>query len=95
MLSKRHFNDAIQRKNLRINYYELLLKLLKGLCKRAGVKYFSFHALRHYGASKLASEGEALTDIQALLGHMKATTTDIYLQSLSQSKRRAPEKLTP
>jgi hypothetical protein len=43
--------------------------------------------LRHYGASKLAQEGVPLTDIQALLGHQRATTTDIYLQSLGFASR--------
>ena len=70
-------------------------KLLKGLCKRAGVKSFTFHALRHYGATKLASEGVAITDIQTLLGHSRPTTTDIYLQSLSRTVKAASDKLTP
>lgn len=57
-------------------------RLLKGLCKKAKVKEFNYHALRHYGASRLAKEKVPLTDIQALLGHQNASTTDIYLQSL-------------
>jgi site-specific recombinase XerD len=43
--------------------------------------------VRHYGASRLAKEGIPLTDIQALLGHSRATTTDIYLQSLGFNSR--------
>ena len=62
-------------------------KLLIGLCRDAKVKRFSFHAFRHYGASKLAQEGVPLTDIQALLGHSRATTTDLYLQSLGFTSR--------
>lgn len=60
-------------------------KFLKKACERAGVKEFGYHALRHYGASKLAGSGVAITDIQALLGHQRPTTTDIYLQSIRQS----------
>ena len=67
--------------------YDYRKGMLKGLCKRAKVKYFTFHALRHYGASKLAQEGVPLPDIQALLGHQRATTTDIYLQSLGFASR--------
>ena len=57
-------------------------RLMKSLCQKAQVKEFGFHAIRHYGASLLASKGANLTDIQHLLGHEKATTTDIYLQSI-------------
>lgn len=78
--------------------YDYRKGLLKGLCKRAKVKKFTFHALRHYGASRLAKEGVPLTDIQALLGHQRASTTDLYLQSLgfasqmdSLSKLEFPE----
>jgi len=67
--------------------YDYRIGMLKGLCKRAKVKHFTFHALRHYGASKLAQEGVPLTDIQALLGHQRATTTDIYLQSVGYASR--------
>ena len=36
--------------------YDCRKKLLKGLCKRAKVKKFGFHALRHLGASRLRPE---------------------------------------
>jgi site-specific recombinase XerD len=52
-----------------------------------------YHALRHYGASKLDNLGVALSDIQALLGHERATTTDLYLQSLRGSTKEAVKKL--
>lgn len=68
-------------------------KLLKGLCKRAKVKPFGYHALRHYGASRLMSEGVALTDIQKVLGHSRATTTDIYLRSINPNLAEAMDKL--
>lgn len=65
--------------------YEYRKGMLRGLCKRAKVKYFTFHALRHYGASALAKAGVPRTDIQTLLGHANMTTTDIYLHSLGLS----------
>ena len=68
-------------------------KLLRGLCKKAEVKYFSYHSLRHYGASKLDSARVPLTTIQALLGHSRATTTDFYLQSLRGSQQEAVKEL--
>jgi len=45
------------------------------------------------GASILADEGESLTAIQNILGHERATTTDIYLQSISKSVVSATKKL--
>jgi hypothetical protein len=37
--------------------------------------------------------GLALTDVQEILGHHGATTTDLYLQSLRNSVKKAIEKL--
>ena len=68
-------------------------KFLDTLCTKAGVKRFTFHCLRHLGASILADEGESLTAIQNILGHERATTTDIYLQSISKSVVSATKKL--
>jgi len=62
--------------------YDYRKKMMGYLCKKAGGKYFSFHAIRHLGASILSKEGVPLTDIQKILGHQRATTTDIYLRSI-------------
>lgn len=66
---------------------------MKNLCRRAGVPAFTFHALRHWGASKLLKEGVPITDIQALLGHERATTTSIYLRSINKNLGEAMKKL--
>jgi len=73
--------------------YDYRDKFLPNLCREAGVRPFTYHSLRHYGASLLAHLGTPLTDIQKLLGHEKATTTDIYLQSLMGSTKEAVKKL--
>ncbi|MDA8307870.1 MAG: tyrosine-type recombinase/integrase [Deltaproteobacteria bacterium] len=73
--------------------YDYRDKFLPNLCREAGVRPFMYHALRHYGASKLDNLGVALSDIQALLGHERATTTDHYLQSLRGSTKEAIKKL--
>jgi len=59
--------------------YDYRSKLLKKACEKVKVKEFSYHALRHYGTSKLDDSGVPITDIQLLLGHQRPTTTDIYL----------------
>ena len=57
--------------------------LMAELCKKAKVKEFGFHSLRHYLASILIDSGKAtLRDTQNFLGHQRATTTDLYLKGL-------------
>lgn len=68
-------------------------KMLRRSCEKAGVRPFAYHALRHYGASTLANAGVPLTDIQALLGHQRATTTDLYLQTINDGLKEAVKKL--
>ncbi len=68
-------------------------KMLRALCKKAGVKDFTFHCLRHFGASMMADAGEGITNIQAILGHERATTTDIYLRTLGKSLLKSTETL--
>jgi integrase len=55
---------------------------LEKLCKRAGVKVFSFHAIRRLAPSILASHNTSLVDIQAFLRHKHQTTTDRYIKQL-------------
>ena len=73
--------------------YDYRDKFLPNLCKEAGVKPFMYHALRHYGASKLDSMGVGLTTIREILGHERTSTTDLYLQSLRGGVIDAMEKL--
>ncbi len=65
--------------------YEYRDKFLGTLCKKAEVRRFCFHNLRHFGASTLSSQGTGIGDIQAVLGHSEASTTSIYIQSLNPS----------
>ena len=68
-------------------------KILKTLCKKAGVRPFGYHALRHFGASFLAESGVPLSDLQALLGHARISTTDLYIRNLKPSLLEATKKL--
>jgi integrase len=63
--------------------------LLKDLCVKAGVRPFTYHALRHAGASILDSLNVPMGSIQRILGHENRTTTEIYLHSIGQSEREA------
>jgi len=67
--------------------------LMRTLCERAGVAYFRFHALRHFGASMLDRANISLGSIQRILGHENRTTTEIYLHSIDEIDRAAMEYL--
>lgn len=61
-----------------------LKHVMRNLCKRARVKRFGFHAIRHHVAAILRDSGKAtLGQIQKFLRHHRATTTDNYLKGLS------------
>ena len=62
-------------------------RIMTTLCKKAGVKYFRFHALRHAGASVMDHNNVPLGTIQSILGHENCTTTEIYLHNLGNSER--------
>lgn len=67
--------------------YDYRDKFHKRLARLAGVRKINYHELRHHAASYLAAQGVELTVIQKILGHERATTTDIYLQGLPGSLR--------
>lgn len=66
--------------------------IMRILCQKAGVKYFRFHALRHFGASVMDSINEPIGHIQRILGHENRTTTEIYLHSIGEGERQAMDR---
>lgn len=63
--------------------------LMKDLCEKAGVRYFRYHAFRHFGASTLDNANVNISSIQRILGHENRTTTEIYLHSIGEAEREA------
>jgi len=59
---------------------------MKALCKKAGVKTFGVHAIRHLTASILAKEGVPSVQIQNILRHKKLSTTELYLHQMGDLK---------
>jgi integrase len=74
----------------RFNYRS---KFLRNKCEDAGVPVFTYHSLRHFAAVTMDREGIPLTDIQAVLGHDRTTTTDIYLSSIQAARPLATNAL--
>ncbi|MGO9120106.1 MAG: tyrosine-type recombinase/integrase [Desulfomonilaceae bacterium] len=60
-------------------------QFVKGLCKRAGVKEFGFHAVRRYVASVLADTYKvSAKTIQRILRHKNLSTTEKYIHNINQ-----------
>ena len=62
---------------------------MKRLCEKAGVRYFRFHPIRHYGASVMDVNNVPIGAIQRILGHENRKTTEIYLHSIGDVERNA------
>jgi len=75
--------------NWKVGPFKERTRIMKSLCKKVGVQYFRFHALRHFGASMLDQANVPIGSIQRLLGHENRTTTEIYLHSIGESERQA------
>lgn len=66
--------------------YRTRKRWMTGLCRKAEVKAFGLHAIRHLTASILASEGVPPIQIQAILRHKRLSTTEGYLHRLGDLK---------
>jgi integrase len=70
------------------NRYMHRPKVMRTICKRAGVRHFGFHALRHYVASYLVDQKKfSITQISRLLRHQNKATTERYLQVVDTQLR--------
>ncbi|MBI5518889.1 MAG: site-specific integrase [Desulfovibrio sp.] len=63
--------------------YKHRLHWLRTLCRRAGVKAFDIHAIRHLSATLQVKGGLSLMAVQGMLRHRSATTTNRYLHQLT------------
>lgn len=75
--------------------FKVRRKFLAGLCKRAGIKPFGYHALRRYVASVLADTHKLSSKrIQRILRHSSVATTERYIQNLNDDMRSDLELLS-
>jgi integrase/recombinase XerD len=65
------------------------------VCRKAGIKQSTVHALRHSFATHLRMQGVSLADIGELLGHADLASTQIYAKVYQEYLRGVVAKLTP
>ena len=71
-------------------------RMLKRLARRAGVRPFSIHKLRHYFATYALAAGADLKIISEILGHASiAITGDIYRHVLTGEVNKTMAKFSP
>jgi integrase len=69
-------------------------KMMKSLCRRAGITAYGFHALCHFMFSyPMDEEKVSLKTVSGLLRHKNVRTTEIYLQSIDTSKVAVSDKI--
>lgn len=69
-------------------------KLMKSLCRRAGVQHYGFHSIRHFVATYLHDIKKVPTGVVGtILGHSSKRTTEIYLHSVDEAARMAMAQL--
>jgi integrase len=69
-------------------------RLLKAVCKSAGIREAHWHLLRHTFASHLATKGVSIRIIQELLGHSTVAMTMRYAHLAPSALREAVELLS-
>jgi integrase len=76
------------------NRYNRRPKLMRSICRRAGIPYYGFHAIRHFVATLMHDTGKIPTGvIGGILGHQDKRTTEVYLHSVEESSRSAMKNL--
>ncbi|MFP3867669.1 MAG: tyrosine-type recombinase/integrase [Desulfobacteraceae bacterium] len=87
---KRRSDDWVFPSPVTGNPYLYRRKVMRTVCKRAGVRHFGFHAIRHWVASYLFDRKKVgLAMISKLLGHTNFQTTERYLQLIDPQMRTA------
>lgn len=69
-------------------------KLMRSICRRAGVTHYGFHTIRHFVATYMHDIQKIPTGVIGnILGHQSKRTTEIYLHSRDEAARSAMKGL--
>lgn len=69
--------------------YTTISKGFLEACKRADIKNFRFHDLRHSVGTRLIEQGVDIKTVQELFGHSSITVTERYLHTSIKRKKLA------
>lgn len=73
---------------------DTLTKIVEKICRKAGVKIYTPHLLRHWCCSNLIDQGVSIKDTQMILGHSDSKTTlNVYAHSLRKPKTSAAKAI--
>jgi len=85
---KREQDEFVFFNSLSRNRYLYRPKIMKTICKRAGVPHYSFHCIRHFVASFLHDKmKQSVSVVSKLLRHKNKATTEKYLQTIDPEVR--------
>lgn len=73
--------------------YKYIDEGFNNACKRAGIKNFTFHCLRHTVATRLVERNIDIRVVQELLAHSSINTTQRYMHPTPKRKLEAIEVL--
>lgn len=73
--------------------YKYIDEGFNNACKRAGIKNFTFHCLRHTVATRLVEKNIDIRVVQELLAHSSINTTQRYMHPTPKRKLEAIEVL--
>jgi len=66
----------------------MLNNKLKRECLRLGLKEITTHCFRHSAATHMLRSGAGIREVQALLGHSKITSTEVYTHVVKEDLKR-------
>jgi len=73
----------------------LLNRKLKAECRRLGLKPVSTHSFRHSSATHMLRKGAGIREVQALLGHTRLSSTEIYTRVLKDDLKHIVKTFHP
>ena len=73
----------------------LVNRKLKSECLRLGLKKISTHSFRHSSATHMLRKGAGIREVQAMLGHKRLSSTEIYTRVVKDDLKKVVKTFHP